>query len=273
MIAAVIAAYPVFLRALPYDVGVTVADLEKYRAYQPAKALDLKVEVGRPVREGSLVHRAMQEKRDVFMKIDKAARGVAYIGGSSPIRGEGGEVVGAVAITMPVDKYDRTTVMANELNEQLKAIAGTCEGVSAQAEEIAAVSRELLLKARSSQAEAKGSEAVLQLLRGIVNQTNLLGLNASIEAARVGEYGRGFHVVAGEIRKLAANGAESVKNVVDIVRVIQQNSDDIATQVGSVEEAVTRIADAMTGLAAITQQVSILAGELDAIANELGRKA
>lgn len=272
ILAAVIAAYPFFLRAFPYDVGVTVADRENYLAYQPAKNLDLKVPVGQPVREGSLVHRAMAEKRDIFMKVDKAARGLPYVGCATPLAGEGGEVIGAIAISMPVDKYEKTTNMADELNTQLRSIADTCERVSAQAEEIAAISKELLNKTRASQDQAKGSEQVLQLLRGIVNQTNLLGLNASIEAARVGAYGRGFHVVAGEIRKLAANGADSVKNVVDIVGIIQDNSDEIASEVLAVEQSVAQIAAEMTGLAAITQQVSALAAELDSLANELSNK-
>lgn len=63
IIASVLQAYPVILRALPYDVGITVADREKYLAYEPAKNLDLKVPVGQPIREGSLVHRTMNENR------------------------------------------------------------------------------------------------------------------------------------------------------------------------------------------------------------------
>lgn len=272
IIAAIIRAYPAILRALPYDVGMTVADRDSYLAYQPAGNLDLKVPVGQPVREGSLVHRAMQENRFVFMKVDKAARGVPYVGSACPVYGGDGAVIGAVSVSMPVDKYEKTTEMANALNTQLKQIADTCEGVSAQVEEIAAISRGLLGKARDSREQAKGSEKVLQLLRGIVNQTNLLGLNAAIEAARVGVYGRGFHVVAEEIRKLAAGGTESVKNVVDIVGAIQANSDEIAAEVQAVEESVNRIADAMTSLAAVTQQVSTLAAELEALANDLEKK-
>lgn len=272
VIAAVIAAYPIFLRALPYNIGVTVTDREKYLLYEPAENLDLKLPVGQPVREGSLVHRAMVEKRKVFMKVDKSARGLPYIGSATPICGKNGEIVGAFAISMPVEKYEKTKDMANELNVQMRSVASTCEQVSAQVEEISAISKGLLHKVHDSQAQAKGSEKVLQLLRGIVNQTNLLGLNASIEAARVGTYGRGFHVVAEEIRKLAANGADSVKNVVDIVGLIQSNSGEIVAEVRAVEQSVTRIADAMASLAAITQQVSVLAGELDLMANELTQK-
>jgi len=268
----VVNAYPIFLRALPYNVGITIADREKYLVYQPAENLDLKLPVGQPIKEGSLVHRAMQEKQNVFMKVDKAARGLPFIGSATPIRDQKGEILGAFAISVPVDKYEKTRDMATELNTQMKLIADTCEKVSGQVEEIAAISKGLLQTAQNSQAQARGTEKVLQLLNGIVSQTNLLGLNASIEAARVGTYGRGFHVVAEEIRKLATSGAESVRNVVGIVGLIQTNSNEIAEEVQGVEQAVVHIANAMMNLVAITQQVSALAGELDTMANELSQK-
>lgn len=272
ILASVLGAYPIFLRALPYSVGVTITDQEKYLVYEPAENLDLKLAVGQPIRTGSLVHRAMEEKRNVMMKVDKSARGLPFIGSACPIYGEDGQIVGAFAVSMPVDKYERTTEMANELNAKLRTIADTCEMATGQVEGIDAISKALLDKTRNSQVQAKESEKVLQLLRDIVNQTNLLGLNASIEAARVGEYGRGFYVVAEEIRKLAVNGTVSVKDVSSIIGKIQANSDEIASQVRAVEQSVAQIADAMTSLTAITQQVSVMAGELCTAANELSHK-
>jgi methyl-accepting chemotaxis protein len=64
----------------------------------------------------------------------------------------------------------------------------------------------------------------LQVIRDISAQTNLLALNASIEAARVGEHGRGFSVVAGEIRKLADVTGSSVALINETVADIQQNA-------------------------------------------------
>lgn len=272
ILAGALAMYPVFLQALPYNIGITIVDREKYLVYHPAENLDLKLPVGEPIKPGSLVDQAMRQKGRIFTKVDKSARGLPFIGCAYPLIDKKGEVAGAFAVSVPVEKYEETRELAEQLNSQVKSIAGTCETVSAQSEEIGAISRLLLQTARESQQQAKDSEQILTLLKGIVSQTNLLGLNASIEAARAGTSGRGFQVVAEEIRKLATNGTDSIKNITDIIHSIQNSSSNITGEVSSVEQAVANIAGAMTDLAAITQQVSVLSERLDSMANDLCKR-
>lgn len=251
-------------------VGVTLTDREQIVFYRRAgDKLDLKIGPGDILKPGSAVYRAIHEKRRVVIRADKALYGVPYIAVAVPIYNQQGEVIGSVCVQEPVDRQDELKQMAVTLTDNIGVIASTLQELSAQTEEIAATSKTLTGVMRDSYARTRETDQVLGLINSITNQTSLLGLNAAIESARVGEQGRGFGVVAQEIRKLASTSAESIKKIHAVLGAIQEDSGRTCAQIEQIDMIISQVAEAITHVAGAVQQTSGLARQMDELADSL----
>lgn len=120
--------------------------------------------------------------------------------------------------------------MAQRISGQLHDMAATIQEITASSEDFALSSREALEVVKSGEEQIKEVTGALQMIKQIADQSNLIGLNAAIEAARAGEAGRGFQVVASEVRKLAVVSQKSVQHIQEILRQVNLTFGQISEQ-------------------------------------------
>lgn len=174
-------------------------------------------------------------------------------------------------------------------------LASSTEEVNASSEEIAAIAQQLSLGAGRQteqidlvlqqveelqtqfEEKSKGIRVASELIETITNEVNILSLNASIEAARAGDYGRGFAVVADNVRRLANNAKQSVGRVNQTIRDLQDSLqatiDNIAMAIQVVASVAQETAASSEEASAATEEQTATMEELTAAAQELAGAA
>jgi methyl-accepting chemotaxis protein len=148
--------------------------------------------------------------------------------------------------------------------EEARAEVEAAAGIASRAGEEAS---EAMQASRALSAHVEAIESILSLIRDIAGQTNLLALNATIEAARAGDAGRGFAIVAQEVKSLAAQTARATDEINGKITAIQQATKQtvdangsIQRTVGEVQTSATRIREAMEAQA---QTVTMITAAVD----------
>ena len=137
-------------------------------------------------------------------------------------------------------------------NEGRAGVAQTISKIDELSEKLS--DSEVVIHALAKDSDTIGS--VLDVIRGIAEQTNLLALNAAIEAARAGEQGRGFAVVADEVRTLASRTQESTQEIEAIISSLQGRTKDIVTHMASCRSQGKESAEQASSAGVMLEQIT-----------------
>ncbi|SMC33389.1 methyl-accepting chemotaxis protein [Sporomusa malonica] len=248
------------------DVTLSVTDKDKYLKILHSPSIKVSVKDGDKLPAGSASTQAIVQGKTMSMVIDKEIVGIDLRSIDVPVKDEIGNVIGTIGIAKNLNRQREVYNLANSLSASLRQITDGISHVAAGVQDLVSSNKELLQYTDDAKNDTKNTDEVITFIKNVAGQTNLLGLNAAIEAARAGELGRGFSVVAEEIRKLSSSSNESISQINAILQRVQ-------TQVTLIGQGIHKANSVVEEQAAAIEEITASIQELNATANILENMA
>lgn len=172
------------------------------------------------------------------------------------------EVAGAASgLLQHRDELHETQTLFDEVLGLLKHTVAANQAINADA-------REVVTSISQLKDQTEGIRGFIDTIQGIADQTNLLALNAAIEAARAGEQGRGFAVVADEVRALAQRSSESSSEIASLITHISEAMARLVTDIGDMDDKSGRALEASNSIQHHTEHLVALSRQMYGVITE-----
>ncbi|BAQ09679.1 methyl-accepting chemotaxis-like protein [Bacillus sp. OxB-1] len=251
---------PYFQQTYPEDTCMILCDKDTIIGYLPGERVDLKLKVGEKMEKykGAATYKVLQSGKQLREEVPANFLGIPYISSCIPLY-ENGQMIGALAAVTSNEKIENLRKSADELSKVIEQMTAFSEEITKATDTSASRLQELSQQSETMKDNMKNIERIIGHVKGIAQKSNILGLNAAIEAARSGESGKGFAVVADEIRKMAANSNTA--------------AEDIQKQLELTEQDILKINNSVQDVAAQTEEYSASIQEFHSMLEQVSATA
>ena len=250
------------------DVDVTITDREKVLEHLQSKEINVDSSKGRVLKSDEPIKNTILSNKRIALDIPKKYYGTPFTAIMVPIHGNNREVIGGIAVSKSTHKQAILMEVAEKFAASSEEISATTEELALSSSELSKYMNQLSTAQNEMHRQVETTTRILDMINTVAKNTRVLGFNAGIEAARSGDSGRGFSVVAKEITKLADQSASSVNEIKQLLDELNEKVDHVANIVNDTVHISTI---QTTAIEEISQAIQYLTGGAEEI-EELAKK-
>lgn len=252
---------PYFQYYFEDEIAFTISNTKYFLRGVDSETIKLGVKSGDAIPVGCAAYECLKAKKPVVIIVPKEVFGISIKAIGVPVK-ENGQVVGTIVIAKSLKRQKEMFNLTENLSDSLEQITKSINEINKGVQDVALANGAIQKNVENTYGEAQDTDKVLKFIEDIASQTNLLGLNAAIEAARAGQAGKGFSVVANEIRKLSISSSESIKQINGVLKNIQNSVTKISDKINDsnivFEEQVSSIQEITDVIEKLNQSASVL---------------
>ncbi|MFB9329261.1 methyl-accepting chemotaxis protein [Paenibacillus aurantiacus] len=263
--------FPVLEQLFSVDAAIALTDKEQFVRYKASSTFTLHLKEGSKLAteadKKAIAEFALETGQTQTARYPKEYFGFPIAAKAIPLMNpDTGNTVGTLLIAISQEREQMLADIAAQLQAFAGVLAQSSGKLAAGSEQVAGSGHEMSESLARIEAKIKDVDEVIQFVRSVADTTNLLGLNAAIEAARAGDHGRGFAVVAGEIRKLAQETKNSAAQITDVLTSVKN-------EIRGISRAALEFASLSQEQAVQTEEVATASEKLGQLSERLTRHA
>ena len=253
---------PVLKDLINAEVTIIICDTEKIVEQIVASELNFGEVINKPLEPHDPMIGVLENKKMIVMNVPKEIYGVPFRGAITPLFSKQGDLIGCFSINTTLTNQLNLIEVAGKLTEASEEMSASTVELSGSAEKLKNSIEHLSSSQADMYSQVDSSSKMLDMITSVAKNTRILGLNAGIEAARSGEHGKGFSVVAKEITKLAELSADSANEIRELMQLLKKRVTDIEQIVFETSEisdhqfhAIHEISEAMHQLSHVAEKI------------------
>lgn len=261
---------PALQKLIPVDCIIGISDNNKFICSLPGENVNLpENNTGTVLPSEAPIAKAIRERKPQKMISPKEVLGIEFQATAIPIFDMQGNIIGGMGLGIGMENKDIVTENSKHVAVSTEYVKKNVDDLSISAEELAQKQKYLLELTNDITNQINETQRIIEIINKISHTSNILGINAAIEASRAGNEGKGFAVVAAEVRKMAEDSRKAVVEVESMLYGIKDKILQIDEEVNQTTDIGSRQANATRELSNIVTVLSETAKKLQEASEEV----